>query len=594
MPPNKTNKSEKKAPLKEKNLPEIIDLKKINQEKTNKIKNLEKSEEPSPPKEFTFNPFIVKPLKEAEPKQETEKVNLPKTISPASFPNQRENLSLPLKEREKLRELWMNQKGIVRGRNLNTETRLDLINNQSKNKNIEKNELTTENQGLLQTTHRKVIGSGAIVDLRSNSPREKSDFSPTKEITRQPNPFPQKNRTVLLPLFNTKLFLAFLIFIFLTLGILAGVILPDAKLEIKPRNNSQDLEIKALVSGEVTQTDIDNKTIPGDPIRFKITTEGDYPTSGEKDSIEKSGGKVTITNNSGEPLSLKQNATLVDKNGQKFFLVSPTTIPAGELNNNSNSNSNSNENTNSTVSLKTFGSASVSIIAEKSEQSYVLKEGTELSLPGLADSSFKDAISVKVSKDFTAGTSKKINYLSAEDLQKAQKDLTEQAKQKALEEFQNKYGNIMGKLFSVDSLQTENTNFITDKKENEETENFHASLETDFFVLLFQENNLSEMAKNLIERNQDQKNGIATVKSYTPIGVNSLENKMEISAQINYGTSTQLNLEDIRKQIINKSQKEVTEYLNNNREIESYNLHIWPSWLPFMPILDKRIEIKIQ
>ncbi|MBM3256089.1 MAG: hypothetical protein FJZ04_01290 [Candidatus Moranbacteria bacterium] len=519
------------------------------------------------------NPFKIKKIKSQE-----EKDAVP--LKPIML--ERESASLTLKERERLRDLWISQKGSVRAHFLNPKSKLDLT---SQRERSEKKELLVEEgRGFLRTTHRRMLGSRKVVDLRLNPPREKAGVNMQKKIFAAKSSAP---KTIILPLFNTKVFITFLALLTFVLAILFGVILPKAQVKIVSRVNSQDLEMKIWVNREVAGINQENKTIPGDPIRFELKKEKNFNTTGEREAVERAKGQIIIENSSSEPLSLKQGAKLIDSSGNKYSLLSAVKIPATGS---ANANTNSNTNTNIAGSS---GSASGEITADGTGDKYVLKEGASLSIPGLEDSDFFGLVTARVRKDLVAPSSKKVRFASREDLDGAQKELTAQAMEEGLKELRSRLQDSSQKDFPPEILKIEDSSFTSNLTENQEGSAFQASFQANLFALTFDKNNLAALTKKIIEENQEEKNGTVTVSSYTPVEINPLENKMEISAKINYKEVDTIEAEEVKRQITGKSKKEALEYLRSNRDFSDYTLETWPSWLPGLPLLERRIQIEI-
>jgi len=188
------------------------------------------------------NPFRVKkivksalppekPVPVAPPPPPPEPVEppaVPETPPAVEIPEklERETANLTLKEKERLRDLWMEQKGIVRGKSLQENTNLDL-----NAKEAPKEELVSRGAGIFQTTHRRVIGSGKIIDLRATK-SALAGTAPSYDGGKIP---PKNGKEILLPLLNVKLFTVFVVGILVILIILAGIILPEANISITPK-----------------------------------------------------------------------------------------------------------------------------------------------------------------------------------------------------------------------------------------------------------------------------------------------------------------------------------------------------------------------
>lgn len=503
--------------------------------------------------------------------------------------HEREMANLTLKEKERLRDLWMEQKGLVRGRFTQDKASLDLS---AKDKTkISENQFVSQSSGLFKTTHRKVGGPSKIVDLRSGNQTvaqpSPNDLRATISQENFSKNAQKEKKVVLLPLINIRIFSLFVLIILVILMVLAGIIIPDAHVTLKPKVSESNISLKATVSGEVSQVDISERIIPGQPVRFKINEEKNFAATGTKEIKVNAQGQVTIYNNNEAPLSLKQNALLTDSSGKKFYTQAPILIPAG-IAGSANSNTNSNE-----ASIKA-GVATVTIQGEGIGADYELKEGAKLTIPGLAQSDFGSGVTVEIKKAVSGGENRTVKVVTREDLDKAKAELLDKVRQDSLGELENALGADSAKIAKPDSLKEEDITYTTSKAEGDEANSFNANLAVNFFTLAFSQKELNEMGKSVIESESSQKGGTVSMKNYQVNDAQPLENKMEISADLSYQIKSQIDEVLIRKELVAKKRNEAEEYLRGNLDIEQFTLDLWPSWPARLPILERRIKVEIQ
>jgi hypothetical protein len=501
---------------------------------------------------------------------------------PVEIPDQleRETANLTLREKERLRDLWMEQKGIVRGKSFQENTKLDLKAEESP-----KEELVTQGTGLFQTTHRRVVGSGKVIDLRT----VKGNLGGSADLSTRKVP-QRKGKEIILPLLNVKLLIFFVIGITVILVILMGIILPEANISIKPKSSSDNLALKIWASGEVSQTDFGQETIPAKAAHFKVNEEKTFSATTDKTINENPQGQVTVYNSSSQPLSLKQDAKLTDSSGNKFYTSAPITVPASKQ---GNTNGNSNGNTN-TAGASTAGSGVVGIMAENSGKDYNLKIGDALSIPGLADGDYAGLVTVEIAQEMKKGESRTVKTVSQEDLDNAKNELVNQAKQNSADQIKNNFDAETAKKIRPEDLVTEDITFTADKKVGQEADSFTAQVAVSFFALAFSQSDLQDLAKKLVESDRDNKNGTAKINNYSLSDPRPLENKSEISANVDYQITDKVDPGEIKKAVLAKKKSEAEEYLKGRSDIEQYSLNIWPNILGHMPVLERRIKVEIQ
>ncbi|MFH1182817.1 MAG: hypothetical protein V1690_00965 [Candidatus Moraniibacteriota bacterium] len=499
----------------------------------------------------------------------------------------RETANLTLKEKEHLRDLWMEQKGMVRGKYVHENASLDLAHSEKTERINE--ELSSQSSGLFTTTHRRVGGPGKIVDLRVNS-KIQTD-SPKVNFAKDVR---KEKKVILLPLINIRFLSLFILIILVVLTILAGIIIPDARITVKPKVNENNLTMNVWVNGEVSQADFNEHIIPGKPVHFKVTEEKTFPATGSREVKEKAQGQVTISNNTGNPLSLKQNALLTDSSGKKFYTQAPALIPAGKSDSSNSLPAGEAGNTNGATAAINPGSAVVTVAAEGTSNDYNLKTGTALTIPGLADSDFSSGITVEVKKEVTGGESRTVKTVTREDLDQAKAELLDKARQDSRGELEKNLDTDTTRIVKPETLTIEDIAYTTGIAEDDEADSFSANLTVTFFTLAFSQKELEELGKFIVEGESSEKSGVVKMNSFNVADARPLENKMEISADISYQLKSQVDAGDIRKELTAKKRSEAEEYLRGNKNIEQYTLDLWPGWPARLPLLERRIKVEVQ
>jgi len=522
---------------------------------------------------------------------------------------EKEMANLTLKEKERLKDLWMEQRGKIRSRFVKTSGEIDL--KYEKEKSFKKAEIIGQEGMILKTTHQKVGGEGGkIVDLRNSGfpPGETLEERKEDTLTRDfPETKNSRKKLIILPIFNTKLFLIFLVGVLFALVLIVGIVLPSVEVKIKLKNLVSDLDVKAQVSGEVATSDLANNLIMGKPVHFKVKEEENFNATTESEAADKVSGQAVIYNKSKETLSLKAGALLKSSDGKRFITLSQVLVPGAKVtsteasnsnsNNNSNSNSNanlnSNTNGNSEVTETTEpGSVVVNVEAEKGGKEFALKSGT-FSVPGLAGGDFEGLVTGEVKKEITGGGTHRVKTVSKEDLEKAQASLREKAKADSASELQKSIqsNTEIPQNFKALPVQIAEESFSANKKEGDEADSFSAMLEVSFYALFINEEDVKNLTKNLLKET-DRDKATFEVKDYVVDQSLPLENKMSINAKTSYKIAQEINLEEIKKQITARRKQEVINFFKDNQNIESFEINLWPSFLPNMPLIEKRVKVE--
>lgn len=594
---------------------------------------------------FAPNPFKTKPLKQNQPPAPVKNIILssdnsqkpliasPDFKSPVlqaqtidSFPKknslietlekkdnpffQKDLANLTLKEKERLKDLWMEQRGKIRSRVHNVGGEIDL----KKEKELLpfSSQFFHQEGSILKTMHQKIGSeSGKIVDLRaSRAVLTKEPLINLENLEQINRDLPETNqksqKNIILPVFNIRLFLIFLFGILFVLAIVFVIVLPQAEIEVKIKKLSSDLDIKAEVSGEVAQFDPSNALIPGKPFRFKVKKEGGSGPSSQKEVKEKVKGQVVVYNNSDNPLSLKAGALLKSADGKRFISLDQILVPKAKVKNtdnqdntntngngNTNGNSNNNQNNNSSQNeVREPGSAVLNVESEQGGKEFAMKSGS-LSLPGLSGSDFEGLVTAEVKKEITGGGVKTVNVISKEDIEKVKNelrnDLTSSAASALIKEMES--NSEIQKNLKPLPPQIAEENFSTDKKEGDEADSFSATMEITFYTLFFNEEDIKSLLRKKLSEDEANKASLE-IKEYSVEKSLPLENKAEINAKTSYTIVRNFDLNDVKKQVTARKKKEAEDFLKNNQNIESFNINLWPNFMPNMPLIDQRIKVK--
>ncbi len=510
---------------------------------------------------------------------------------PAQFLEKKQNLSNPvvdfrsqtkelanltLKEKERLRDLWMENKGVVRGKFVKKQGNIDL--KKEEQKKISTSSSFEQNDSVIKTTRRIVSGTGKIVDLRVKKNSLTGD--PTVAGLKK-----KDQREIVLPVINVRFFSFFILIILAVLLIIGGIVLPKADVSVTSKNLASDFELGFKVSGETAEINLAEKILPGSPVRFKLTQENIFSASGEKEVKEKSRGQVTFYNTGASAIEVKKNTIITGDKGRKYFTLSPISVPAASTPVATETADNSNDN--ASVESQS-GEASVEIVAGDFGPEYDLKNGSTVEI----EEGF-DNVSAKITRSLTGGKVEKVKVVTEEDINKAKEELTAKIREKSAEEAKKYFDFQKGEILFPSESGLEEISFSSSKNKDDIGENFSAKIEGSFFALTFSSSDAERMAEQEVAGEDQNKKGEISIVNFKVVNFNPLENQMEISGNFQHKEKADPKSEELRSYLVAKSRKEGEDFLSRNSDIEKFEIRIFPGWLPWFPLLEKNIEIKI-
>ncbi|MFN3301804.1 MAG: hypothetical protein ACK413_02130 [Patescibacteria group bacterium] len=296
--------------------------------------------------------------------------------------------------------------------------------------------------------------------------------------------------------------------------------------------------------------------------------------SSPKNSIEKeerARGEVEIINNSNQNQILVKTTRLLSPDGILFRLDQQVVVPAK-------------------------GRIKASVYADKPGKESEI-EPTRFTIPGLSPTLQK--LIYAESKEKMVGGLKKIGIITEEEINEIKSNLEKSLNREAEEKAQNMLKEKLGEIIGWKIILGDKTlKIISEAKPNEEISEFKTKGELKISLVAIKESELFRLAKNLLEKNIppdkklldfDKKN-----LKYNLITLNSKERKAEMEIKIKGRTIIKENspLFDFEK-IKGREKKEIKNYLEQYKEIDSVKINFSPFWKNKAPLESKFIKIKI-
>lgn len=178
-----------------------------------------------------------------------------------------------------------------------------------------------------------------------------------------------------------------------------------------------------------------------------------------------------------------------------------------------------------------------------------------------------------------------------EDLQRAERELTDRAKAEAESEFKKIIPK--GFVFLAPSMKTEVLEKTSSAQVGAELDTFKFNLATKSKVLAFNSKDIEEFADFIIRSQiaSGKKIWLPSLETkYQPEDVNLSEGKMIISLEGSAKVYPEIDFESLKKVLRGKSLQEASILLANKEEISDSKIKVFPFWLGKIP---QKIDVKI-
>lgn len=374
---------------------------------------------------------------------------------------------------------------------------------------------------------------------------------------------PPRFQTVKKPV-NYKVFLALSpLFLVLLVGFVLFYFKTNVSLGLRSEEFTKNVGI--TVDNNARKTNLENSIIPGDIQEKENEQEKTFTATGKKNIGGKATGTITVYNRYDSNSHSYPSLAKFTGGGKTFLANSGFTVPGASVMGGSVSS----------------GKIDVAITAEEAGDSYNLGS-TDFALEGAPSQ-----ISGHNSQSFAGGFTKDITVVSNDDINKAKDDLVRDLSDKNHQELIKKAD---GQVIIESTIKDETAAFSTDKKADEETNEFKASAKVKSSAFSFYENNYRELIAYLLQKE------VPSGKELVPTSSDEMsitkkesdfnQGTMKIAGLVKTHLAPKIDQSALKKAIKGKNAQEAELILKQNNDIETVEFQPRPSWwnrLPFWP-----------
>mgnify|MGYP001809604295 CR=1 FL=1 len=326
-----------------------------------------------------------------------------------------------------------------------------------------------------------------------------------------------------------------------------------------------------VVSAEDNNRQENNETsrsLPGELKSIAINAEKVYEASGEEILGEEVVGEVTLYNNYTKAQALVAKTRLLSADNKLFRLKEAVNIPAG-------------------------GTVKVAVYADQALEEMAIG-ASRFTIPGLW-LGLQDQIYAVSENDFEYKHQVK-RYIKQRDLDQAIIDIKKTLQDKAQAAIADT--NNSSQVFAY-SLNEDSAVIKVGAKLGEEVAEFTVSAENNLSVAIFPKDQIESLVKAKLSFLLPDDKKLTTYNTedivYRLDSLNLEAKSADVTAafQGNMSLRTDANIID-RRQLVNLNQKQISEYLQNFPEINSYELNFYPSFIKRSPSLADRISIDVK
>lgn len=365
----------------------------------------------------------------------------------------------------------------------------------------------------------------------------------------------------------------------------AYLFLPKANIKLYARAKTQSVDMQIKGDCEIVVSNQDNLTIPAKIITLNEEAWKTFDTTGNKPATnQKAHGTITVYNEySGNVQPLVATTRFLSENGKIFRLTKnimvPGTTKVGE-------------------EIKP-GAIETEVIADESGEDYNI-EPTTFSIPGFQGSGNEkySKFYAKSSKTMAGGKKGEdtIKSISVNDIENAKKLLEIEIKQTLKQKIKNEAG--QDSIVLDDAINFENATYSFSNSEGEAVSNFSGTTKIRAKAIVFNRSDVNKLA--IVQLNKEQSAGVMPIDEgslsleFGKADVDFAKNIIVIRVHVVGKTAVDIDLLNLKKGILGKSEEDFKKYLKIYPQIENAKIEYWPSFFEGkIPAYKSRLNITL-
>jgi len=365
--------------------------------------------------------------------------------------------------------------------------------------------------------------------------------------------------------------------------VLFGVIIylstGSAKIDITPKKQSLDLQIKVSASDKFSLVDVGLNKIPGQLFNIEKSASQVFQATGEKEVAQKARGIITIYNEYGTtPQPLIATTRFQTPEGLIFRTLKGVTVPGTKVEN----------------GKIIPGIVNVEVIADKPGQSYNIS-ATKFGIPAFSernDTGRYEKIYGKSTEAMKGGIVGMAKVVTDLDFNTAKQTLSDQVTKDVEDSLRNQISGL--KVINASTTQLKEVESTA--KADEVADSFTMAVGGSIKTVGFKEDDLKGLIKQYVDKTQNltaipEKLTI----TYTDIVFDDTNNTMTFMVNIKGNGYAKIDIEKIKTDLADKSEKAIKDYFKSSSAsaVESVKVVLSPFWVKRIPEDKERIKLQI-
>lgn len=424
----------------------------------------------------------------------------------------------------------------------------------------------------------KVWGSGSSDNIWSDIAKPRSSAGKFKPpFFSQLRPFGRyrlKGNRERIGILSLAVILVLSFIIYLTTG--------NARIEIKPKPQKLNVQLKVAISPEFSSVNESLNRIPGQLFNISKSASDEFSATAEQDAVQKSRGIITIYNEystSPQPLIATTRFEYVQagkESGLIFRTLQTVTVPGMKVEN----------------GVITPGKITVGVIADKAGQTYNVPAGDFgiVSWREKGDNARYAKIYGKSSEAMHGGILGKAKVVSEFDYNNARDQLVARVKNDISETLRAQSAG----LELIASIEPKIDSTEDSAKIDDAAETFSVTINGSVATIGFRKDDLLSLVTNYIGKTK----GLMVVPeklelSYKDTAINPADGVLKVTVEISGNAYAKINQEEIVANLTGKNENQIKNYLGSIKDIDSAKVILSPFWVNKVPRNKNKISVEL-
>lgn len=359
--------------------------------------------------------------------------------------------------------------------------------------------------------------------------------------------------------------------------------LPTAKVGLAVSSQPLVKSVTIVLSTGVSAVDFDKRIVPGKVQETSFTSSSDSEVTGTKQVGDPAKGKITIYNKTSTAKTFAKGTSVslvVDKETLKYLLDAAVTVPQASISESATIN----------------GKADVAVTSESFGPKYNLDDKKTLKVDGFSSSDYSAVTNGKI----TGGTTKTVKVVAAADLTGLSDSLFNSSKAGAASDLKKKLS--AGNTLIDSAVIYKKTSEVFDKKVGDAADTLNLTQTLSASGIYYSKNDLQKLLDKLLTEfvpagfELSEKDTSTEVGLLTTVAGTTLPAELQLEVKIKAYVVPKVDSAEIRKTLAGGSIDDGKKYLAGIKNIQSYNIELWPQFLTFLnrfPAKEEKIEVEV-